>query len=253
MAYGICAIIPISGLFALEYAALFDVVNPGLARLGLPVPLGGTSNHFRTEALRDVNGWDAWNVTEDIDLGIRLARFGYRVAMLPSSTFEEAPHTATAWLKQRRRWHKGWMVTLQTHSHDLDRLFGDLGLIATMATFALLSGTIASSLLGPLFVLGVVLDAVFGPLLAPQTPWQLAGSVLALLLILTGAASLLWPIVLGIRRRRLSDQIPRVALLPVYLGLLSFATWQALFELLYRPYSWAKTEHGTAKQRRRPI
>jgi cellulose synthase/poly-beta-1,6-N-acetylglucosamine synthase-like glycosyltransferase len=72
----------ISGLFALEYAALFDVVNPGLARLRLPIPLGGTSNHFRVSTLRRLHGWDAWNVTEDADMGMRLARMGYEVATL---------------------------------------------------------------------------------------------------------------------------------------------------------------------------
>jgi glycosyltransferase XagB len=84
-------------LFAIEYAVLFDVVNPGLAGLGLPLPLGGSSNHFRTEVLREVCGWDAWNVTEDADLGLRLARFGYSVGILPSSTQEEAPALIDAW------------------------------------------------------------------------------------------------------------------------------------------------------------
>ena len=96
-------------LFAIEYAVLFDVLNPGLAGLGLPLPLGGSSNHFRTEVLREVCGWDAWNVTEDADLGLRLARFGYGVGILPSSTQEEAPAFIDAWLRQRRRWSKGWM------------------------------------------------------------------------------------------------------------------------------------------------
>ena len=96
-------------LFAIEYAVLFDVLNPGLAGLGLPLPLGGSSNHFRTEVLREVCGWDAWNVTEDADLGLRLARFGYGVGILPSSTQEEAPALIDAWLTQRRRWSKGWM------------------------------------------------------------------------------------------------------------------------------------------------
>jgi cellulose synthase/poly-beta-1,6-N-acetylglucosamine synthase-like glycosyltransferase len=67
-----------AAVFAIEYAALFDVINPGLAALGLPIPLGGTSNHFRTEVLRSAGAWDAWNVTEDADLGIRLALMGYR-------------------------------------------------------------------------------------------------------------------------------------------------------------------------------
>jgi cellulose synthase/poly-beta-1,6-N-acetylglucosamine synthase-like glycosyltransferase len=96
-------------LFAIEYAVLFDILNPGYAGLGLPVPLGGSSNHFRTEVLRDICGWDAWNVTEDADLGFRLARFGFGVGILSSTTQEEAPATLDAWLKQRRRWSKGWM------------------------------------------------------------------------------------------------------------------------------------------------
>ena len=103
-------------MFGLEYAALFDVIKPGLASLGLPVPLGGTSNHFRTAALRRVGAWDAWNVTEDIDLGFRLARFGYKVETLWSTTYEEAPLTLGKWLPQRSRWLKGWMVTLGVHT-----------------------------------------------------------------------------------------------------------------------------------------
>jgi glycosyltransferase XagB len=114
-------------LFAIEYAVLFDVLNPGLAGLGLPLPLGGSSNHFRTEVLREVCGWDAWNVTEDADLGLRLARFGYGVGILPSSTQEEAPALIDAWLKQRRRWSKGWMRPVNKYSYSCN--FNDLVLI----------------------------------------------------------------------------------------------------------------------------
>ena len=98
--------------FAIGYAALFDALNPGLALLGLPMPLGGTSNHFRTRLLRRVLGWDAWNVTEDADLGLRLARFGYQVGAIDSVTFEDAPLHFAPWLGQRARWMKGWMQTL---------------------------------------------------------------------------------------------------------------------------------------------
>jgi glycosyltransferase XagB len=114
-------------LFAIEYAMLFDVLNPGYAGLGLPVPLGGSSNHFRTEVLRDVCGWDAWNVTEDADLGLRLARFGYRVGILSSTTQEEAPARLDAWLKQRRRWSKGWMRLVNKYSYSC--IINDLILI----------------------------------------------------------------------------------------------------------------------------
>jgi cellulose synthase/poly-beta-1,6-N-acetylglucosamine synthase-like glycosyltransferase len=103
-------------LFTIEYAALFDVFNPGLANIGSPIALGGTSNHFRTSVLRKVHGWDAWNVTEDADLGIRLARLGYEVKDLPSSTLEEAPGTLRLWMRQRTRWMKGYVQTAASHT-----------------------------------------------------------------------------------------------------------------------------------------
>ena len=96
-------------LFTAEYAGQFDVFLPGIATLGLPLPLGGSSNHIRTASLREIGGWDAYNVTEDADLGTRLARFGYRVGVIPSTTYEEAPARIGAWLRQRTRWFKGWM------------------------------------------------------------------------------------------------------------------------------------------------
>lgn len=94
--------------FTAEYAGQFDVFLPGLAALRLPLPLGGSSNHFYTATLRDVGAWDPYNVTEDADLGMRLARFGYRSAMIDSTTYEEAPAQFGPWLRQRTRWFKGW-------------------------------------------------------------------------------------------------------------------------------------------------
>ena len=128
----------LAALFALEYAALFDVVNPGIAALGLPMPLGGTSNHFRVDVLRELRGWDAWNVTEDADLGMRLARAGYRVETLASTTHEEAPVTMRAWLAQRRRWQKGWAQTLVTMSKHPLRLARDMGIARASAALAIL-------------------------------------------------------------------------------------------------------------------
>ncbi len=95
--------------FTAEYAAHFDFFLPRLAASRLPLPLGGSSNHFRTRTLRDVGGWDPYNVTEDADLGMRLARFGYRCGVINSTTYEEAPANIGRWLGQRSRWFKGWM------------------------------------------------------------------------------------------------------------------------------------------------
>ncbi|WP_441228423.1 glycosyltransferase [Tardiphaga sp. 20_F10_N6_6] len=105
----------LSRMAAVEYAGLFAVFLPGLVALGMPLPLGGTSNHFRTDTLRRIGGWDAYNVTEDADLGIRLARLGYRSVTIPSVTLEEAPIAFGAWLRQRSRWMKGWMHPQSSH------------------------------------------------------------------------------------------------------------------------------------------
>jgi hypothetical protein len=117
----------VTRLFAVEYAALFDVMNPGLMALGQPILLGGTSNHFRTEVLRVGCGWDAWNVTEDADLSVRLARAGFKVADLPLHTAEDAPETFRMWWRQRSRWMKGSMQTCITHSREPLRTYRQLG------------------------------------------------------------------------------------------------------------------------------
>lgn len=235
--------------FALEYAALFHVINPGLAALGLPIALGGTSNHFRTDVLHRVNGWDAWNVTEDVDLGVRLARLGFRVGSLASMTFEEAPNTVRAWLAQRRRWQKGWMVTLATHTRQPLRTWRDLGTVRTAAVAAMLSGTVFSCLLGPWFAMAVLLRLWSGDLLTPHSPAGVFWSFATLTLVGLGCVSLVWPMLLGLRRRGLMRLVGALGTYPVYLLLLSVAAWQAAIEVCARPYTWAKTEHGRAKRR----
>lgn len=239
----------LTALFALEYAALFHVVNSGLAALGLPIPLGGTSNHFRIEVLRAVNGWDAWNVTEDIDLGIRLARFGHRVGSLESTTYEEAPNTLDAWLKQRCRWMKGWMVTLGTHSRAPGRLWHDLGTVSTLAVAAMLVGTVASCLLAPFCALMLLLRACTGSLFWTRTPLDVYWNAASAGLVVLGGLSAFWPVIIGLRRRKLLGMSRWLGLFPVYMVLLSIAAWQAAFEVFGRPHSWTKTEHGRAKQR----
>jgi glycosyltransferase involved in cell wall biosynthesis len=114
-------------MFALEYSALFRLLLPALERLGLPIPLGGTSNHLRTDILRAVGGWDAFNVTEDADLGVRLAYFGYTTRTLPSLTLEESPITLGAWMKQRTRWIKGYIQTWLVFTRDARELKRRLG------------------------------------------------------------------------------------------------------------------------------
>ncbi len=139
-------------MLAVEYAVLFELINPGLSVLELPVALGGTTIHFRTASLRKAGGWDAWNVTEDADLGLRLARMGARIGALDSHTIEEAPNEFHNWFHQRTRWQKGWMQTMIVHTRQPLRYFRELGLVKGVAGLTLIAGTVMTGLFGPLFL-----------------------------------------------------------------------------------------------------
>jgi glycosyltransferase XagB len=114
-------------MFGLEYGYWFGAMLPGLDRLRLPIPLGGTSNHFRTDALRRLGGWDPHNVTEDADLGLRAAVEGYRVGVIDSHTDEEACSRVRPWIRQRTRWIKGYLQTTLVHSRRPVRLVRNIG------------------------------------------------------------------------------------------------------------------------------
>ena len=157
--------------FAVEYCALFDGLLPVLDRIALPLPLGGTSNHFRASALKWLMAWDPFNVTEDADLGIRLARNGYRCRMVASTTYEEAPSTYLSWLRQRTRWIKGYLQTWLVHMRDPRALWRELGPRGFIAFQIMIAGTVLSALVHPWFYALVTFDLVTRGLLAlPQSP-----------------------------------------------------------------------------------
>jgi cellulose synthase/poly-beta-1,6-N-acetylglucosamine synthase-like glycosyltransferase len=236
-------------LFALEYAGLFEVLNPGLLRAGLPIMLGGTSNHFRTRALRAVGGWDAWNVTEDADLGVRLARAGYRMDDLPSQTREEAPLTLRAWLRQRSRWIKGYMQTLVTHSRAPLTVLREAGPPATFAFLSLGLGTVVTALAYPVFAVAAFLAWREGSLLAPTHMFGSVASALAVGVWLFGTVALFLPPALGALRRGSPKLLLLLPLLPLYYGLVCIAAWMALHEYRARRFAWNKTAHGLARRR----
>jgi cellulose synthase/poly-beta-1,6-N-acetylglucosamine synthase-like glycosyltransferase len=238
-------------LFTAEYAGLFDVLLPGLAQRRLPLPLGGSSNHFRTDALCRVGGWDAYNVTEDADLGMRLARFGYRTAVIGSTTYEEAPACLAPWLRQRTRWFKGWMQTWAVHMRQPFRLARALG-FAGFATFQLVvGGTVLAALVHPLFIAMLLYGAATGGIfpdaedLAAIIFFSLFGATLAAGYLTSAALGLI-----GLARRRLLGSAWVLALMPLHWLLLSIAAWRALYQLVRDPYLWEKTAHGLARTSR---
>jgi glycosyltransferase XagB len=233
-------------LFALEYAGLFDVLNVGLTRIGLPVLLGGTRNHFRTEALRRSGGWDAWNVTEDADLAFRLVRDGYRIGDLPSSTLEEAPWTPVGWFRQRVRWMKGFAQTLVTHTRQPMAFLKGAGLGPGMTLYALCAGTLVSALGYPLFLATSLASFIRHGMPQADSPVLLVMVTLWLTLFMSGIVAMLAPLVLGARRRNLGDLLVWLPLMPLYYLLVSAAAWAALVEYVRAPSRWNKTVHGLA-------
>ena len=231
-----------SRMFAIEYAALFDLINPGLAELDLPIALGGTSNHFRTRKLRAIGGWDAWNVTEDADLGVRLAREGARVGALRSDTSEEAPTDLETWFRQRVRWQKGWMQTLIVHSRDPARLVRELGARKALAGAAMIVGSVFGGLFGPALTADALIRAASGSL-AHAGAWRVAGDVAIYTLMASGLLTIVAPALVAARRRGLANGLA-FASLPIYYVLISAASWFAVVDLIVRPFYWAKTEHG---------
>jgi len=238
----------LSRLFTAEYGGQFDVFLPGIAALHLPLPLGGSSNHFRTEILREVGGWDAYNVTEDADLGMRLARFGYRAGVISSTTYEEAPAKFGPWLRQRTRWFKGWMQTWLVHMREPRRLLRELGLPGFLSCQLIVGGNVLAALVHPLFIGSLIYSVASG---APM--WRdnsVAAAILAALYgttIVIGyltSAFLGW---LGLARRGLQATSWVLLLTPLHWLMLSLAAWRALYQLIVSPYAWEKTEHGLAQ------
>ena len=236
--------------FTLEYGALFDVLVPALAHLDLPVPLGGTSNHLRAEVLRALGGWDPWNVTEDADLGIRLALAGYRVADLPSATHEEAPSRLGAWLAQRARWMKGYVQVVITHSRGPARSLNALGPWRFAGAVLLTAGAVASAAVYPVFALVLAADIATGVILDHEGVFECGVAAFSIVLLGAGFLAMILPALAAIRRRSWTELLPFAFLMPVYYLLVSLGAWRGMFELLVDPNRWNKTEHGLARTSR---
>ena len=235
--------------FRAEYHGLFEILLPALVRLRLPIPLGGTSNHFVTKVLREVGAWDPHNVTEDADLGIRLARFGYATDFVDSTTYEEAPARLGGWLPQRTRWMKGWLQTYLVHMRKPAGLFHDLGARGFLAFQLLIGGSVLAALVHPIFVAWLLADAAFGSLLTMgQTATEWAQKALILATLIGGYAASGLLAVAGMRRRGLSGSTRVVLTIPIYWLLLSAAAWRALLKFFTAPYQWEKTAHGVAER-----
>jgi len=220
--------------WGLEYLVHFGLIVPALARLGLPVPLGGTSNHFDVDILRKFGGWDAWNVTEDADLGLRLARNGYHIGVVRPPTLEEAPIGPRTWTAQRSRWLKGhaqtWLVAIRRRAEA-----ARLGALQWAAIHLMLAGAVASAALHPWLAAGIVAALLVPGLALTGADW----AVLAAGIAVNALAAFL----AGLR----SGRMPVLALLtqPLYWPLHSLAAARALFGLFSNPISGRRPITGS--------
>ena len=236
----------LSRCFTIEYATWFRVILPGIARLGLVVPLGGTSVFMKRSALEELGGWDAHNVTEDADLGMRLCRKGYRTETVDSVTYEEANCRPWPWVKQRSRWLKGFLVTYLVHMRRPTRLARDLGFWRFLSFQAFFLGTLGQFLLAPIMWSYWLLIAGLPHPIA-DSGMNMAMSFAVGLFIATEA--LAW--IAGLIAVSRSDRrflVPFIPTMMLYFPLGTLAMLKAVIELAVSPYFWDKTQHGVVPE-----
>lgn len=233
-------------LFASEYALWFDLILPGLQSLRSPIPLGGTSNHFRTQDLRSLHGWDSYNVAEDCDLGMRIAASGHETVVFNSTTFEEANSHWGNWLRQRSRWIKGYLQTYAVHMRAPRPFIAQAGVGGFFAFQLIVGGKIFSLFVNPFFWIMTLLYIGLRPIVGPtiEALYPLPILYLGVVGLVFGNFFFLYAYVLGCLKRNEFDLIKYAVLVPWYWLCMSAAAWRALYQLVFKPYYWEKTMHG---------
>ncbi|MEE7565732.1 glycosyltransferase [Xanthomonas sp. Kuri4-3] len=233
-------------MFTLEYTLWFDFYLPALEYLRIPIPLGGTSNHFRLDVLRSVHAWDPYNVTEDADLGVRLIQQGYRVNVVNSTTFEEANVSVPNWIRQRSRWLKGYMQTWLVHMRDPVHLYRSTGFKGFWGFQFFVGGGFFTALGVPwlwgVYLIWLLTDTAMFETLFP--PW-LKGFALANLLIANGF--FVYITMVAAFKRDYFRLAPYALTVPLYWLLQSVAAYKGLWQLIRNPFYWEKTTHGISK------
>ena len=229
--------------FAIEYAAIFDLLLPTLARFSQPFPLGGTSTHFRTSILRSIGAWDPFNVTEDADLGIRLHEAGYATAVLSTPTLEEANCQTRSWVRQRSRWLKGWMQTYLVRMRQPRRTLRQLGLLGFLTFQVTIGAFILSALLHPFFYVAIFYAISFSAEQSGTFGMALLFVFNVSVLFLGFSATMLAGLA-GAYARGLTGLSAHILTMPLYWLMISFSAYRAFFQLIFEPHVWEKTEHG---------
>jgi cellulose synthase/poly-beta-1,6-N-acetylglucosamine synthase-like glycosyltransferase len=233
-------------MFTLEYSYWFDYMLPGLDTLDIPIPLGGTSNHFKMDALIELGAWDPFNVTEDADLGVRAYAKGYKVAIINSTTYEEANNDPINWIRQRSRWIKGYMQTYLVHMRNPAELVRKIGWKGFMGFNFFIGATSATFLVYPLllaiFICYLVFD--FSTIHSLFPDWVL---FMAIFNLMVGNILMIYVNMMAVFKRRYFELILFAIANPVYWLMHSAAAYMGLYQLITNPFYWEKTNHGLSK------
>jgi len=228
--------------FSLEYSFWYDYYLDGLDQVGAPLPLGGTSNHFRTKQLRELGGWDPYNVTEDADLGVRISRNRLKTAMLNSYTYEEANNKLGNWIKQRSRWNKGYVQTYLVHMRHPRKLLREMGWKQFFYFQLTFGGNIFLPLVNPLLWAVTALTLLSPGMFDFLFFYPIVYICIFNLIIGNGVFILLHMGPYVIKKNYTS--IPFAFIIPLYWVLISIGDWRGVIQLVTKPFYWEKTQHG---------
>lgn len=233
-------------MFTLEYSYWFDYMLPGLETLDVPIPLGGTSNHFKLNKLLELGAWDPFNVTEDADLGVRVYDKQYKIGVVNSTTLEEANNEPFNWIRQRSRWIKGYMQTWLVHMRNPVELIRRIGWQGFFGFNFFIGGTSFTFLLYPLLLLFFLFYIIFSFTFIRQLfpDWVL---YVATFNFIAGNVLMVYLNMLAVFKRRYYELILFAVLNPVYWLMHSIAAYKGLWQLIYNPFYWEKTTHGLTK------
>lgn len=233
-------------MFTLEYSYWFDYMLPGLDRLKIPIPLGGTSNHFKFDKLMELGGWDGFNVTEDADLGLRSYAKNYKITVLDSTTHEEANNDFYNWIRQRSRWIKGYMQTYLVHMRNPLNLYKIIGLKGFLGFNFFIGGTFFTFLTYPVLLLLLIIYSIFkSPWIAYFFPdWLI---ILSVINFSIGNVMMIYMNMIAIFKRKSYSLILYAIANPVYWLMHSISAYKGLIQLITKPFYWEKTNHGLTK------
>ncbi|MDM7491038.1 glycosyltransferase [Rhodococcus sp. CSLK01-03] len=233
----------LTGWFTADYALWFNFVLPGLMRSNSPIPLGGTSNHIRRSVFDEIGAWDPYNVTEDADLGVRIAETGYRTAVLDSTTLEEANSDPINWIRQRSRWYKGYLQTWLVHVRRPIRLWRGIGTVGMLRFTTLLAGTPIIACLNMVFWLITISWLLGQPFLVEEIfPWYVYFP--ALISLVFGNSAVLYMNLVACRETGNSALWLACLTVPLYWLMMSVAAIKGTYQLIRNPSYWEKTFHG---------